>query len=305
MKTKLIILLILFSMPFIAAGAGFEFTSEEKQIAHLCGKSGPTGVILHPEGPKTSLEYRGLAILSTKINEANPGSTINCNTGSGVLAIDAQKYYFNDWKVIRMTMIGDNSLDYEVSEYGRYWKVSDGRNFIKLEPMKELFIDVNLPVIAETATVTGKKQFVGFRNNELMKLLNEFYAANKEFGDIYGFSNLLLLDTSFRETFVTWAEKYLQKSNPPQTHTQKTIKKNSDTKKSVALQKAKWEVSPEETSKCILELREVMKKSKTDIEIERFQKTPCGRVLKISEKYLDKEAEFTSRVDEILKKEEK
>ena len=316
MKTKLMILIILFLIFTASIGSALEFMHEESEIARLCSKG-------YFGGPPNSFAFRTMSNLSQRINGDYPGSTINCNTGAGIFVINARRYYFNNWKIIRMTETGNNSLDYEISEYGRYWKASDGKNYVKVEPDRGLFIDVYLPILAETANITGKNQVVSFRHNELMKLLNAFYANNKQFGEIYGVANSLLLDPSFRETFLTWSEQYLVSLTPEKSPATSTPKNNEIFK---APKGEKPGVTPEETAKCTLELRSALEmariklgvydKSKKNIPtaemekaidkvIEEFKKSACFPVLQTADKYLDKDMEFTRAVDAILAKEKK
>jgi len=223
MKTKLMILIILFLIFTASIGSALEFMHEESEIARLCSKG-------YFGGPPNFFNFKTMSNLSQRINGDYPGSTINCNTGAGIFVINARRYYFNNWKIIRMTETGNNSLDYEISEYGRYWKASDGKNYVKVEPDRGLFIDAYLPILVETANMVGKNQVVSFRHNELMKLLNAFYANNKQLGEIYGFANSLLLDPSFRETFLTWSEQYLVNLTPEKIPATSTPKNNDISK---------------------------------------------------------------------------
>ena len=255
MKTKLMILIILFFLPTAAIAEFAAFTSAEKEISALCGK---TGGFFGAPGPPAMRNGMGrMAHVSGIINQTYPGSTINCSIGSGVFAVGTSKYYFNNWKVVRMTQISWNSLDYEVSDGGKYWKISDGKNYLKLRLDKEQFIDANLPVLAETAEMAGKKKFVNFRNNELMDLLNKFYSSNKQnytyrdknnqsfTGDITDFTAMLLLSPSLRVDFLTWSEQYLVNLTPEKIPATSTPKNNDiskvDLKKFEALILGCWD----------------------------------------------------------------
>lgn len=150
---------------------------------------------------------------TNKINQIYPGSSINCFNGSGILVVGVERYYLQGYRVLRLTGTSTAGLDYDIADNGRYLKLSDGKNYIKADLKEQRFIDIYLPILAETAEIVGKKQFVNFRKNELMDLMNQFYrdaAAPKDVG-MFEVSKALLLEPDFRELFLKQSEQYLKK----------------------------------------------------------------------------------------------
>jgi hypothetical protein len=150
---------------------------------------------------------------TNKINQIYPGSLINCFNGSGILVIGVERYYLQGYRVLRVTGTLNEGLDYDIADSGRYLKLSDGKNYIKADMKEQQFIDIYLPILAETAEIIGKKQFVNFRKNELMDLMNQFYrdaAAPKDLS-MFEVSKALLLEPEFRELFLKQSEQYLKK----------------------------------------------------------------------------------------------
>lgn len=188
--------------------------------------------------------YARISAVSGSVAQIFPGSNISCMSGAGAngtLVRGAETYAVSNGKTIKMTIKTDSGFDNEIS-FGyqkTLAKVSDGRNFITLEinhtsPNQSRYIDANLPVIAETQSSILAEKGISLRNNELISLLNEYYALMSTYpgNEEYAMSDCaakLVMDPAMREDFIAFvaskSKARIAKSSAPKPSVPKNKKK--------------------------------------------------------------------------------
>ncbi len=208
------------------------------RIKHAGAMIPRQGCAAHPLGTEGGMEfvspeaYRRLAEwviqFRQEINQGFaaqfPGSRFDCITGTGHIVFGYQEFVLQDGHIKRYTQKGPVT-------YSVFWDkdfanvaVSDGNQHIGFiisnknpSPQNSFFNDVSLVFAAQTQKEgiykeENKSQGLLLTKNQLIEILNTYYAQNNQNGDMISFASKLILDAAFRESVF---EEVLKKLESP------------------------------------------------------------------------------------------
>ncbi len=170
---------------------------------------------LEKRDPGYSLACKAEAIGEAQeaLSNIYPGMNISCLIGGGTLVTDNTKLYFSNFNIYKLEKDLGNAV-YTISPETHIARVADGSNYVVWsydtdDPHKTVYIDAQLPIVAETAEMVLPKQHgreaINFQDRGIIKMLNEIYPIAAE--GIYKqthivFAYSLLTVPSMREEFV-------------------------------------------------------------------------------------------------------